>query len=50
MARRGITPIHGHGRAAKRYERSRCVELGVEVLTLYTFSAENRRPQAEVAA
>lgn len=51
--RRGLPRIHGHraGRRAVREAVEGCVELGVEVLTLYTFSVENwRRPRAEVAA
>ena len=51
--RRGLPRIHGHraGRRAVREAVAGCVELRVEVLTLYTFSVENwSRPRAEVAA
>ncbi|MBN1504905.1 MAG: di-trans,poly-cis-decaprenylcistransferase [Candidatus Eisenbacteria bacterium] len=51
--RRGLPRIHGHraGRKAVREAVEGCVELGVGVLTLYTFSVENwSRPRAEVAA
>ncbi len=51
--RRGLPRIHGHraGRRAVREAVEGCAELGVEVLTLYTFSVENwSRPRAEVAA
>jgi undecaprenyl diphosphate synthase len=51
--RRGLPRIHGHraGRRAVREAVEGCVELGVDVLTLYTFSVENwRRPKREVAA
>jgi undecaprenyl diphosphate synthase len=51
--RRGLPRIHGHraGRKAVREAVEGCVELGVQVLTLYTFSVENwRRPQREVSA
>jgi undecaprenyl diphosphate synthase len=50
--RRGLERVRGH-EAAKRAVREAiegCVELGVEVLTLYTFSIENwQRPRHEVA-
>jgi undecaprenyl diphosphate synthase len=51
--RRGLPRIHGHraGRKAVREVVEGCVELRVQVLTLYTFSVENwRRPQREVSA
>jgi undecaprenyl diphosphate synthase len=51
--RRGLPRINGHraGRRAVREAVEGCVELKVEVLTLYTFSVENwSRPRAEVAA
>ncbi len=51
--RRGLPRIHGHraGRRAVREAVEGCVELGLEVLTLYTFSVENwRRPEKEVSA
>ncbi|UCF79851.1 MAG: di-trans,poly-cis-decaprenylcistransferase [Candidatus Eiseniibacteriota bacterium] len=51
--RRGLARIQGHraGRKAVREAVDGCVELGVEVLTLYTFSVENwRRPRREVSA
>jgi undecaprenyl diphosphate synthase len=51
--RRGMPRIQGHraGRKAVREAVEGCVELGVEVLTLYTFSVENwSRPEREVSA
>ena len=51
--RRGLPRINGHkaGRRAVREAVEGCVELKVEVLTLYTFSVENwSRPRAEVGA
>ena len=51
--RRGLPRIQGHraGRRAVREVVEACVELGVEVLTLYTFSVENwSRPPREVSA
>src|SRR5437870_8016843 len=50
---RGIARLMGHraGRDAVRDVVRGCVALGVEVLTLYTFSIENwRRPAREVSA
>ncbi len=51
--RQGLPRIVGHqmGSESVRQAVEVCRELGVEVLTLYTFSAENwRRPQEEVQA
>jgi undecaprenyl diphosphate synthase len=51
--RRGLPRIQGHraGRKAVREVVEACVELGVDVLTLYTFSVENwSRPRREVSA
>ena len=50
---RGVPRLIGHraGREAVREAVRGCVALGVEVLTLYTFSVENwRRPRREVQA
>ncbi len=50
---RGLKRIDGHreGVRSTREIVEACGELGVEVLTLYTFSSENwRRPASEVAA
>ncbi len=50
--RRGLERVRGHeaGKRAVREAIEGCVELGVEVLTLYTFSIENwKRPRAEVS-
>jgi undecaprenyl diphosphate synthase len=52
-AGKGLPRIQGHraGRKAVRETVEGCVELGVEVLTLYTFSVENwSRPRREVSA
>ncbi len=51
--RRGVPRLMGHraGREAVREVVKGCVELGVEVVTLYTFSTENwNRPTREVKA
>lgn len=51
--RRGLERPEGHAAGAPRVRDvlTRCGELGVGYLTLYSFSTENwRRPQAEVAA
>jgi len=51
--KRGLPRIQGHraGRKAVREVVEGCVELGIEVLTLYTFSVENwSRPEREVSA
>jgi undecaprenyl diphosphate synthase len=51
--RRGLPRVEGHrcGERAVRRVVETCGELGVEHLTLYTFSAENwRRSEAEVSA
>jgi undecaprenyl diphosphate synthase len=51
--RRGLPRIAGHqaGRRSVREVVEGCSELGLEVLTLYTFSIENwQRPAAEVSA
>jgi undecaprenyl diphosphate synthase len=50
---RGVPRLMGHraGRESVREVVKGCVALGVEVLTLYTFSIENwNRPRREVAA
>src|SRR5207247_2690658 len=50
---RGIARLMGHraGRDAVREAVRGCVALGVEVLSLYTFSIENwKRPRREVQA
>ncbi len=51
--KRGVPRLMGHraGRESVREAVKGCVALGVEVLTLYTFSTENwKRPQREVQA
>lgn len=51
--RRGLPRYEGHGQGAKTAEMIslRCVDLGIESVTLYVFSTENwKRPQAEVDA
>jgi undecaprenyl diphosphate synthase len=51
--RRGLSRIQGHraGRRAVREVVEGCIELGIDVLTLYTFSVENwNRPRREVSA
>ncbi|HID06627.1 MAG TPA: di-trans,poly-cis-decaprenylcistransferase, partial [Armatimonadetes bacterium] len=48
---RGLAILNGHRAGARATRRvvEACMELGIEVLTLYTFSTENwRRPSAEV--
>lgn len=50
--RRGLPRVKGHeaGKTAVREAVEGAVELGVEVLTLYTFSLENwQRPRQEIA-
>ncbi len=50
---RGLTRTEGHIAGAKSVKKivTRCVELGVEYLTLYSFSTENwTRPEAEISA
>ena len=50
---RGVPRLMGHraGRDSVREAVKGCVALGVEVLTLYTFSVENwNRPQREITA
>lgn len=50
--RRGLIRIKGHesGITAVRESTEECARLGVEALTLYTFSEENwRRPKHEIA-
>ena len=50
---RGVPRLMGHraGRESVREAVKGCVALGVEVLTLYTFSIENwKRPQREIQA
>ena len=52
-ARRRLPRVAGHraGRHAVRRTLRACIDLGVEVLTLYTFSQENwKRPALEVKA
>jgi undecaprenyl diphosphate synthase len=49
--RRGVPRLWGHraGRKAVREAIRACLDLGVEILTLYTFSTENwERPRREV--
>lgn len=49
--KRGLPKIFGHRQGAKTVEKivRACGELGIEVLTLYTFSLENwQRPKKEV--
>ena len=51
--RRGLPRPLGHSEGAKTAERiaRHCVDLGIEVLTLYSFSLDNwKRPAAEVNA
>lgn len=48
---RGLLRIRGHEKGAKavRAVVTRCARLGIDALTLYSFSAENwKRPKAEV--
>ena len=50
---RGLPRTEGHRRGADAVQRTveGCVDMGVEFLTLYAFSAENwKRPKAEVEA
>ncbi len=50
---RGLTRTEGHVAGATSVKKivKRCVELGVEYLTLYSFSTENwTRPEAEITA
>jgi undecaprenyl diphosphate synthase len=50
---KSLPRVEGHRRGAKTVERiaQRCVDFGIESLTLYSFSMENwRRPKAEVTA
>ena len=45
-----VTEGHRHGREAAREAIRACSQLGIEVLTLYTFSTENwSRPDKEVS-
>ncbi len=49
--KRGLPRVAGHKAGVETVRRTvqACIELGVEVLTLYTFSTENwRRPEQEV--
>lgn len=51
--KRLLPPIAGHKRgvSAVRKTVKQCAKLGVEVLTLFAFSSENKnRPQAEISA
>ena len=50
---RGMARIEGHRNGAKavRETVTQCARLGIECLTLYSFSIENwKRPKAEIAA
>jgi len=50
---RGMARLNGHraGRVSVRETVETCGKLGIEFLTLYTFSAENwRRPETEIRA
>ena len=50
---RGVPRLMGHraGRESVREAVKGCVALGIEVLTLYTFSTENwNRPRSEIKA
>ena len=52
-AGRGLPRIAGHREGARRVRAvvEECARLGVEALTLYSFSSENwKRPADEVAA
>jgi len=49
--KRGLPRFEGHRQGAKTVEKvvGRCVDLGIEYLTLYSFSTENwKRPKSEV--
>lgn len=49
---KGFSRINGHREGAKRVDEivTACTELGIEYLTLYTFSTENwSRPKSEVS-
>jgi undecaprenyl diphosphate synthase len=51
--RRGLPRYEGHGQGAKTAEMIslRCVDLGLQSVTLYVFSTENwKRPQVEIDA
>ncbi len=51
--KRGLPRVEGHHEGGKTVERiaTDCVELGIEYLTLYSFSMENwKRPKVEVDA
>lgn len=51
--RQGLPRYEGHAQGAKTAEMIslRCVDLGIESVTLYVFSVENwKRPQAEIDA
>ncbi|MHC4519765.1 MAG: isoprenyl transferase [Planctomycetota bacterium] len=51
--RRGLPRYEGHGQGAKTAEMIslRCVDLGIQSVTLYVFSTENwKRPQVEIDA
>ena len=51
--RQGLPRYEGHGQGARTAEMIslRCVDLGIESVTLYVFSLENwKRPQAEIDA
>ena len=50
---KGLLRVAGHHKGGKTVEQIvlDCVDLGIEVLTMYTFSIENwKRPKAEVNA
>jgi len=51
--RQGLPRYEGHGQGARTAEMIslRCVDLGIQSVTLYVFSTENwKRPQAEIDA
>ncbi len=51
--KRGLPRVEGHNEGGKTVEQiaTDCVDLGIEYLTLYSFSMENwKRPKAEVDA
>jgi len=51
--RKGLPRVEGHRQGGKTVEKIalNCVDLGIESLTLYSFSIENwKRPQGEVSA
>ena len=51
--KKGMARVEGHQQGGKTVERTAldCVDLGIETLTLYSFSTENwHRPKAEIEA